>query len=216
MPTPRVTYNANEPTHPQEDSFDCSQESLEWALFSLGRHPSDDWLENTMIAEGVMSAELGLLDATGKGLAEFVTRQYQAETGIYANHEPSVSFDFVALEGGHAYPLLIGGRRWGHWSGCSGYDAERDLLLLANPSNGWQGVEQTMNRAQFEALGPFSLVRVLHPDLLDAAPVPVPAPQPEPAPEPQPAPTPEPVPSRARVLVSEIKDRLDELARLVA
>lgn len=166
-----VTYNANEPAHPQDKSFDCSQESLEWALWALGRKPADGWLESTMIAEGVMSEANGLEDATGAGLAAFVGRHY-GEFGFYANHEASVSFDDVANEGtgpdvnGKAYPLLIGGRAWGHWSGVRGYDAARDVLLLANPSDGWKGVGQTMSRAQFAQLGEFSMVRVLHPDLL--------------------------------------------------
>jgi hypothetical protein len=181
----RVVYNANEPAHAQEQSFDCSQESLEWALYALGRTPADDWLENTMIAEGVMSADLGLLDATGAGLAAFVGRHY-GEFGYYANHELSVTFEGVALEGDHAYPLLIGGRAWGHWSGVRGYDAVSELLLLANPAAGWHGIHQTMNRQQFDALGPFSMVRVLHPDLLAPAPEPPAPPEPEPVPDPPP------------------------------
>lgn len=176
VPMSPVTYNANEPAHPQEHGYDCSQDSLEWALTAVGRKPQDNWMEPTMIAEGVMSESQGLLDATGAGLAAFVGRHY-GEFGYYANNEPSVTFDGAALEGDHAYPILIGGRAWGHWSGVRGYDAARDLLLLANPSDGWMGVGQTMNRAQFDQLGPFSMVRVLHPDLL-APPVVVP-----PAPE---------------------------------
>lgn len=198
---PKVMFNANEPAHAQDKSFDCSQEALEWALWSLGRRPDDGWLEQTMIAEGVMSKEQGLLDATGAGLAAFVTRQY-GEFGFYANHEPSVTFDGAALEGDHAYPILIGGRRWNHWAGVRGYDQSAGLLLLANPSDGWMGVGQAMSREQFDALGPFSMVRVLHPDLLRETPAPAEPPTPE--------------PSRAAVLLSEIRARLEELEGLVA
>lgn len=175
MPTdrPRVTFNLQEPPHLQEHDYDCSQDSLEWALWSLGRKPSDGWLEDTMIAEGVMSKGQGLLDASGAGLAAFVRQQY-GEFGFDSNNEPSVTFDALAAEIG-PYPMLIGGRAWNHWSGLWGYDRTQDVLLLANPSPGWKGVGQTMNRQQFAALGPFSMVRVLHPDLLQAAP-PAPAP----------------------------------------
>lgn len=177
-PPVTVKYNPQEPAHPQDKSFDCSQDSLEWAMWSLGRKPADGWMEATMIAEGVMSAADGLLDATGAGLAAFVGRQW-GEFGFYANSEPSVTFDGLRLEGGHTYPLLIGGRKWGHWSGLAGYDKNTDMLLLANPADGWMGVHQTMNRDQFDALGPFSMVRVLHPDLLgEPSPVPEPAPLP--------------------------------------
>jgi hypothetical protein len=199
-----VTYNANEPAHPQDKSFDCSQESLEWALYALGRSPQDNWMEPTMIDEGVMSPSLGLLDASGAGLAAFVGRHY-GEFGFYANHEPSVSFEGVSFEGEHKYPLLIGGRAWNHWAGVRGYDATRDVLLLANPSDGWMGVRQEMTREQFATLGPFSMVRVLHPDLLDGFTEPAPPVEP-PAPE----------PSRVSVLLDEIDARVAELRSLVA
>lgn len=178
MPT-RVTFNPAEPPHAQEHDYDCSQDSLEWALHSVGRKPSDGWLEQTMIAEGVMSRELGLIDASGAGLAAFVRRQY-GEFGYDANNENPVSFDALAAEIG-PYPMLIGGRAWGHWSGLKGYDRARDVLLLANPADGYKGVGQTMSREQFAALGPFSMVRVLHPDLI-GAPVTPPPPAPPPAP----------------------------------
>lgn len=198
----RVTYNAGTPAIAQNDPWSCSTTALRWALTALGRHPAESWIEDTMKAEGVVTEADGLLDATGKGLADFVTRQY-GEFGFYANNEPSVTFDGVALEGDHAYPLLIGGRAWGHWSGCSGYDAGRDVLLLANPAENWMGVGQTMNRGQFASLGPFSMVRMLHPDLLVALP-------------PEPTPVPVPQPSRGKVLLSEIRTRLDELESLTA
>lgn len=207
---PRVTYDPATPPIAQDDPWSCSVTSARWALTALGRNPSERWIEETMLADGVVSRDLGLLDATGAGLAAFIRRQY-GEFGFDANNEPAVSFDFVALEGGHAYPLLIGGRAWGHWSGCSGYDAERDLLILANPASGWQGVQQTMNRAQFEALGPFSMVRVVHPDLFAADPAPAPAPE-APAPPPlPPAPpklTPEAVLSELKAILSEPDERI--------
>jgi hypothetical protein len=174
---PRVVFNPQEPPHPQEEDFDCSQESLEWALYSLGRRPQENWLEPTMIAEGVMSRDLGLLDASGAGLAAFVRRHY-GEYGYTAENVASVSYEDVVREAG-LYPLLIGGRAWNHWSGVRGYDAGQGLLL-ANPAPGWKGIGQTLTRQQFTALGPFSMVRVLHPDLDTAPPEPTP-----PAPDPR-------------------------------
>lgn len=181
--TVAVTYNRNEPAHPQEDSFDCSQESLEWALYALGRRPDEGWLEPTMIAEGVMSPQQGLLDASGAGLAAFVRRQY-GEFGFDANNEPSVDWAWAAHEGaanadgsGHGYPVLLGGRRFGaegHWIGLKDYDPARGVLLIANPANGFDGIGQTLTQAQFEARGPWSAVRIWHPDLLAAEPAPPP------------------------------------------
>ena len=183
---PTVTYNANEPAIAQNDTWSCAPTSLRWAMKAVGRSPQEGWMEPTMIAEGVVSEDKGLLDATGAGLAAFVRRHY-AEFGYDANHEPSVSFDAVANEGtgpgvnGKAYPILLGGRGWNHWSGVRGYDPARDVLLLANPAPGYPngtGPQQEMTRAQFAQLGPFSMVRVFHPDLLAV----FDAPEPEPVP----------------------------------
>lgn len=179
--TGRVRYNRDEPAHAQEESFDCSQESLEWALWAYGRQTSDDWLETAMMTARppVMTAQNGLEDASGAGLARFIREQY-AELGYDANHENPISFDALAAEfgPGNPYPGLIGGRAWGHWSGLRSYDPARDVLLLANPSDGHKGVGQTMSRQQFTSLGPFSMVRVLHKDVLAATAPQPPAPQP--------------------------------------
>ena len=162
-----VTFDSRLPAIPQNDQWSCAPTSLRWALMALGREPSEEWVEATIQAESVASIEDGLLNASGAGLAAFIRRHW-GEFGFDANHEPFVSFDFVALEGGHAYPLLIGGRTWGHWSGVRGYDRDHDVLELANPANLFKGVGQTMSRTQFAHLGPFSMVRVYHPDVVPA------------------------------------------------
>lgn len=174
-----VTYNASEPAIAQNDPWSCAPTSTRWAMTALGRHPSEAWMESQMLSDGIVSKEEGLRIATGGPLATWITEQY-GEFGYSASNDPSVSFDDVAAEAGK-YPLLLGGRAWGHWSGVRGLSASTDTLLLANPADGWMGVGQTMNRQQFAAVGPFSMVRVTHPDL---APVPVP-PVPPPAPDPK-------------------------------
>lgn len=161
----RVTYDKDTPRIAQNDDWSCAPTSLRWALTALGRNPSETWVEGTALAEGVVTTLHGLMDSSGAGLAEFVRRHW-GEFGFDANHEPTISFQFAALEGDHAYPILIGGRNWNHWSAVRDYDESRDILLLANPADGHRGVHQFMTRPQFEALGPFSMVRVIHPDLL--------------------------------------------------
>lgn len=197
-PIPAVVYTPSEPPHAQEHDWDCSQESAEWALWSVGRRPSDDWMEQTMIAEGVVSPSQGLLDASGAGLAAFLTRHY-GEYGYAAHHVNPVTFDQLAEQSGR-YPMIIGGRAWYHWSGLSAYDAGRDLLLLANPSAGWRGVGQTMSRLQFTSLGSFSAVHLTHPDLTT------------PVVDPTPIPPPVPVPPPPEALVAEIARLQAELA----
>jgi hypothetical protein len=161
----RVAFNPNYQRIAQNDDWSCAPTSLRWALESLGCDAPEDWMENSVISEHVVSRELGLLNATGAGLAHFVRRHF-GPMGFDANNEASISFMGAALEGDHAYPILIGGRDWNHWTAVRGYDAANDLLLLANPGDGWRGVRQTMSRAQFDQLGPFSMVRVFHPDVV--------------------------------------------------
>lgn len=203
-PTPPsvVAYNRNEPAHPQEETFDCSQESLEWALWAWGRRTQDDWLEGAMISEGVMTPQFGLMDASGAGLAEFITRHY-AELGYVSNNSNPVSFDDLLAEFEwpiNPYPGLVGFRRWGpsgHWAGLRGADKLRRVLLLANPADGFDGIFQEMTESQFNARGSASLVRVIHSSVLGPAPTP-------------PPPVQDPVAERIRVLAREIRERVDE------
>lgn len=189
-----VTYNAETPAIAQNDPWSCSVTALRWAMTSLGRHPGEQWVEDTAISEGVVSKGQGLLDATGAGLAAFVNRQY-GEFGFVASNEASITFDAVMAEIG-PYPLLIGGAAWNHWSGVRGQSDH--LLQLANPAENWKGVGQTMDRVQWDALGPFSMVRIVHPDLI--APVVV-TPPVDPTPVVPPAMT-----------VAEIRAELDTIA----
>lgn len=170
-----IPFDPSTPPIRQDDPWSCGPTSARWAMMALGRKPSEQWFEDTMLAEKVVSRQDGLLNATGAGLAAFIRRHY-GEFGYDANHEPSISFDWAAAEGGHAYPVLIGGRGWNHWAVLTGYDPANRTLQLMNPSPGWMGIGDSINRANFDALGPWSAVRIWHPDLLNATPPPPPPP----------------------------------------
>lgn len=179
-PTPEAlpTYDAGFPAFAQNDDWSCAPTSARWALWAYGRQPSEPWIEGTMLAEGVVTTQYGLMDASGAGLADFLNRQY-GEYGYVASNVGAVTFDEIASEAqAGAHPLMIGGRAWCHWSGCRGFTGVE--LALANPAPGWQGVNQRMSRAQFNALGPFSLVRLTHPAAESVAP-PEPGPGPDPS-----------------------------------
>ena len=185
VPLPRVVYSPSEPPHPQESDWDCSQDSAEWALWSCGRRPSNAWMEQTMIEEGVISPSLGLLDASGSGLSAFLVRHY-GEDGFTSTSVSPIGFDALAAEAGRC-PMLAGGRRWGaggHWTGVRGFDVERGVLLLANPAAGYTGINQEMTRSQFDARGSWSAVTLDHPDLKDPITDPTPVPPPQPVPPP--------------------------------
>lgn len=156
-------YDWQEPAPIQNHDWDCSEEAIRWCLLAWGRTPDDSWMEASLIQAGVVTPASGCTDASGAGLASWVNREY-AEFGYRAENEPYTDFDAVATEARtHKHPLAIGGRGWYHWSGVRGYDELLDCLQLANPANGYRGVYQTLSRAQWDQLGPFSLVRVTHP-----------------------------------------------------
>ena len=164
-----VEYNQMEPAVRQNDEWSCAPTSARWSLKAVGRNPSEQWIESTMKAEGVVSEADGLLDASGAGLADFLTRHY-GEFGYWATNDAATTFDKLAGEAGQ-YPLMIGGRNWGgpglgHWSGLATYDAGRGVLDLRNPATGVRFGHSTLNREQFSARGPWSMVRLMHPDLV--------------------------------------------------
>lgn len=161
MTEPLPVYDAAEPHQNQDWDWDCSQESAQWCLRSWGRTPDDDWMEQSLQDQGVVTPQYGLMDASGAGMADWFNREY-GEFGYLASNEASVTFDDVAAEAAMlSHPVMIGGRAWCHWVGCRGYSA--GLLLLANSADGYMGVGQTLSRGQWDALGSFSMVRLEHP-----------------------------------------------------
>lgn len=164
-----VVYDASFPAFAQNDPWSCGPTSLRWAMWSIGRKPTESWIESQMIAENVANPLVGVTDASGAGIAAFVNEQY-GEYGFTARNEPMATWDYLTTLADGKYPILIGGREWGHWSGLRQAGAsptqDEDVLWLANPAEGWKGVGQTMNRQQFDALGPFSAVRIMHNDLV--------------------------------------------------
>lgn len=157
-------YDYLEPARLQENDWDCSVESTEWALFAWGRQPDDNWLENSMIAAGVVDPAVGLCDASGAGLAAWCNEEY-SEFGFYAENVNPVDFNSLALEASTLkHPIMAGGRAFYHWVGVRGYDPTRDVLLLANPAPGWKNIYQTLTRTQFSQLGSWSMVRLTHPE----------------------------------------------------
>lgn len=158
------TYDWTYPAISQNDSWSCSCTSTRWALFAYGRRPTEEWLEGSMLSSGVVTTEWGLMNATGAGLADWISREY-GEYGYRGENDPTVTFDEVAAEAARLkHPLMIGGRNWGaggHWTGVRGFADGK--LALANPASGYGGITQVMSREQFSYAGPFSLVRLIHP-----------------------------------------------------
>ena len=145
-------YNPDLPTEFQVNSWTCSIRSCAWLVKSLGVETSAETLHDLMVPRFV-NEELGLLDASGAGLAQFIRDQF----ALPARHDGDIRWEELpALCNGR--PAAIGGRAWCHWVAVRRVN-ERGELELANPSRGgYRGVDSLMNAQQFAELGPFSAV----------------------------------------------------------
>lgn len=149
-------WNWRLPPDYQDYPWDCSACSLAWSLRASGHNYSEQDVISGL-GPSRISPSLGLLDASGAGLVE-----YLGEIGISGFNNPSASFDDVIAAAGYQ-PLCIGGRAWGHWVAVrmsSTYDGRPNTpaLALMNPAPGWLSVEQILYPDDFDALGPFSAV----------------------------------------------------------
>jgi hypothetical protein len=144
------------PVELQDYSWDCAAASLAWALQACGR----PYTEAEVIAglgPARISPALGLLDASGAGLVEWL-----ASIGVGAENDDDASFADLEAAAGFQ-PMVCGGHDWYHWSGVRmggvAFDGlPRGLLLLANPSPGWMGVGQYLTDSASLPLGPWSAV----------------------------------------------------------
>jgi len=169
-PGPVYIYNWQEPAHLQEHDFDCSQDSIEWCLAAWGEQVSESDMLSSMMEEGVISQQYGCMDASGQGLADWVNRHYPQ---FSASAQPC-DFDQLAAEAGQVvHPIAAGGGNFYHWVGVRNFaDGE---LQLANPAPNWMQVGQALDRARFDELGPWHMVRVTCPATENAPPPPTPS-----------------------------------------
>ena len=149
-------WNWRLPADPQDYPWDCAACSTAWCLRTIGM----DYSEQDVIqglGSGRISPTLGLLDASGAGLVE-----YLAEIGVHAENDPDCSWGDVIGAAGFQ-PMAIGGRAWCHWvavrmGSLAAGVGTGDLLALMNPAAGYKGIGQTLDEYQFHNLGPFSAV----------------------------------------------------------
>lgn len=140
----------------QDYPWDCSATSTAWAMRTVGYpHSEQDVIAG--LGPGRISPSLGLLDASGAGLVE-----YLGEVGITAENNPNASWVNV-IDAAGFQPMVVGGRAWNHWvavrmGGPAVGHPDIPYLLLMNPAPGYAGVTQTLHVDQFLELGPFSAV----------------------------------------------------------
>lgn len=152
-------WNWKLPTDLQDYPWDCSACSTAWCLRTMGRSETEQDVIAGLGPQRISPA-LGLLDASGAGLVE-----YLGELGVVAANNPEASWQDVMAAAGYQ-PMVIGGRAWCHWVAVRmGTDAigrpDLQLLALMNPAPGYMNVWQVLDQTDFNYLGPFSAVWML-------------------------------------------------------
>ena len=149
---PAARFNRDAPTIVQANYWDDTPAVTTWMLRSIGRNVTLQEVTDEMLKQHIVSPDVGLLDGRGTGLVQVISGTWNEK----AFNKIPVSFDDVAAMAGR-YPVAIGGRAWTHWTGVRGFDGER--LILANPGGtGPRFGQQSLNREQFDVLGPFTSV----------------------------------------------------------
>ena len=204
VPTP-LPFIADARIDLQPNDWSCALQATQWLLRSIGRNPDasdpvgDPWLTSQLVPS-IIRPDVGLLKATGEDLAAWLNREYGQEMGFTAQYAP-VTFDDV-LAGAGVNPTLIGGRKWGpggHWAGVRG--VTDGALWLANSAPDYTNTGPTLDRAEWDARGPWTAVWI---DRASA----LPAPTPEP-----PAPPADTRVTRARELMRQALAVLEETVR---
>lgn len=199
-------YDPDAPVDLQVLDWTCSIESVQWFLRALGRAPdrgdtrNDPWLKGQLVP-GYVTPELGLLDARGVPLAQWVQREYGDEMGLVIWTVVPITWDDLMRIAGRR-PIIMGGHVWYHWSGVR--RVVDGGLELANPAPNWKGVGTWMSRQEFDALGPFNAIVAFSREELER--------EPPPPPPPPPPPEPEPILVKVRALLEEAIAMIDSAA----
>ncbi len=152
-----IKYNPDAPVDLQPDEWSCSVESAQWLLRALGRNPQDSWIRPSLLGQGIVTTADGLMDASGRRIVRWFQEEYGNDMGhSYRALNPVTWEQLNELAG--TRPVMIGGRAWNHWSGVR--RRKDGGLELANPAPNWKGTGHLLDKAEFDALGPFSAVTV--------------------------------------------------------
>jgi len=137
---------------PQTFGWTCAACALDWVLKSTGLvAPSHTRLE-TILQIGYpenINPTWGLMDASGPALRE-VYASYDQDT-----QQAWLGFDDVYMMAQETTGQMSGAA-WYHWVALRGVTG--NSIWLANSAPGYKGIFDVLNRADFERLGPFSVV----------------------------------------------------------
>lgn len=139
---------------PQLYGWTCSACSLDWVLRSAGIDP-DSTRDQVVYAIGYtenINPAYGLMDSSGSALRAVLDSYGQPTEHGW------LSFDEVYARAQETTGMMSGAA-WYHWVALRG--VQGDAIWIANSAPGYRGIYDTLTRAQFEALGGFSVVTLV-------------------------------------------------------
>ena len=135
----------------QESSWTCAACAEAWVLRSTGVSPhAAEWeLVNEIGYPEHINGQYGLMDGSGTQLRR-VYRDYGLETA-----QAWLNFDEVYELAKHTTGQMSG-QAYYHWVALRGVQGSN--IWIANSAPGYRGAWDTLSRADFNRLGPFSVV----------------------------------------------------------
>jgi hypothetical protein len=136
---------------PQYYDWTCSACSLDWVKVATGLVTVSDRYATTMEIGYThnINPSYGLMDASGSALSA-VLASYGQETS-----HGWLDFDTV-YDLAQGTTGMMSGAAWYHWVALRGTSGTN--LWIANSAPNYMGVYDILSRADFERLGPFSVV----------------------------------------------------------
>jgi hypothetical protein len=158
---PPRAYDPNVSQPGQLYDWTCSCCSTDWLLraYGCGFNADDIYAsrEQTTYAIGYtgnVNSTYGLMDGSGAQLQRVLREQGGLDT-----RQGWIDFDTAYAIFSHGKGGVMSGGNWYHWVGVRGVDGPN--LWIANSAPGYKGVWDILDRASFNALGPFSVVAVV-------------------------------------------------------
>jgi hypothetical protein len=138
---------------PQSADWTCSACSLAWVLRATAADTTaDEWTTVYQIGTPQnINSTYGLMDGSGSQLQR-VLADYNLDS-----EQSWLTFDQAYAIAGSNTGMMSGGA-WYHWVAIRGVSGNN--IWIANSAPGYMGVSDILSRADFQRLGPFSVVWV--------------------------------------------------------
>lgn len=138
---------------PQAADWTCSACSLAWVLRATAADSSaDEWgMVNAIGTPENINSTYGLMDGSGSQL-----RRVLADYNLNSD-QGWLNYDQAYSSAG-AFTGMMSGGAWYHWVAIRG--VQNGNIWIANSAPGYMGIWDSLSRADFQRLGPFSVVWV--------------------------------------------------------